>query len=172
MTPFASVAILEKLALLKIALCKAPVLSRASVCRTSTLASAASAVSLSAVGMGPRFRKKHGQPSFRCCRQCGLLPYGSRTRPDRPVPFGTRRGPSSLRRIGPGRMQACEQVERGLGRFVNFLEIAAPRIARRRFGEQELGEPEDDGELILEVVTALVVVGHRSQCRLATLSTW
>src|SRR5882757_2360515 len=35
MPPFASVAMLEKLALLKIALCKAPVFSRASACCTS-----------------------------------------------------------------------------------------------------------------------------------------
>src|SRR5881397_2584066 len=42
MTPFASVAILEKLALLKIALCRAPVFSRASAFRTM-LPSAASA---------------------------------------------------------------------------------------------------------------------------------
>src|ERR1700675_517750 len=35
MTPFASVAIIEKLALLKIAFCKAPVFSRASWCGTS-----------------------------------------------------------------------------------------------------------------------------------------
>ena len=38
MTPFSSVAMLEKLALLKIAFCKAPVLSRASWRRTSMLA--------------------------------------------------------------------------------------------------------------------------------------
>src|SRR6267143_1833567 len=38
MTPFASVAMLEKLALLKIALCKAPVVSRASVCPAVTTA--------------------------------------------------------------------------------------------------------------------------------------
>src|SRR5664279_317961 len=41
MTPFASVAILEKLALLKIALCRAPVVSRASVCRRAVFASGA-----------------------------------------------------------------------------------------------------------------------------------
>jgi hypothetical protein len=35
MTPFASVAMLEKLALLKIALCNAPAFSRASECRTA-----------------------------------------------------------------------------------------------------------------------------------------
>src|SRR5687767_4582645 len=39
MTPKASVAMLEKLALLKIAACKAPVLSNASACRTSTVTS-------------------------------------------------------------------------------------------------------------------------------------
>src|SRR5882724_11758241 len=40
MTPFSSVAMLEKLALLKIAFCKAPVLSRAASRRTSVTASA------------------------------------------------------------------------------------------------------------------------------------
>src|ERR1035437_1263937 len=39
MTPFSSVAILEKLALLKIALCKAPVFSNASSRRTSVMTS-------------------------------------------------------------------------------------------------------------------------------------
>jgi hypothetical protein len=39
-----SVAMLEKFALLKIALCKAPVFSRASECRTSPLTSAGSAM--------------------------------------------------------------------------------------------------------------------------------
>src|ERR1017187_2552899 len=39
MTPFSSVAILEKLALLKIAFCKAPVFSRASSRRTSVMTS-------------------------------------------------------------------------------------------------------------------------------------
>src|SRR3989338_6094756 len=38
MTPFASVAMLEKLALLTIALCRAPALSSASLCCTSMLA--------------------------------------------------------------------------------------------------------------------------------------
>src|ERR1700687_4115909 len=60
MTPFASVAMLEKLALLKIALCNAPVLSRASLCRTSMLASAASAVLLSAVGIRSPVPEKAG----------------------------------------------------------------------------------------------------------------
>src|ERR1039457_6845529 len=41
MTPFSSVAILEKLALLKIAFCKAPVFSRASSRRTSATISTA-----------------------------------------------------------------------------------------------------------------------------------
>jgi hypothetical protein len=41
-------------------------------------------------------------------------------------------------------IQAREQVERGRGRLVNFLEIAASRIAVRSVGEQDLGEPEDD----------------------------
>src|SRR6185436_4199416 len=55
MTPFASVAMLEKFALLKIALCRAPVCNRASVWRTSLFASTASATLLSAVGTCPRF---------------------------------------------------------------------------------------------------------------------
>src|SRR5450756_2243038 len=46
MTPFASVAILEKLALLKIAFCKAPVLSKASWRRTSVMPSALPAAGL------------------------------------------------------------------------------------------------------------------------------
>src|ERR1035437_2275677 len=46
MTPFASVAMLEKFALLKIALCSAPVCSRASACRASMRTAAASAVLL------------------------------------------------------------------------------------------------------------------------------
>jgi hypothetical protein len=41
MTPFSSVAMLEKFALLKIALCKAPVFSRALASRTSVWRSAA-----------------------------------------------------------------------------------------------------------------------------------
>src|SRR4030088_3118195 len=44
MTPLASVAMLEKFALLKIAVWSAPVLSRASVCRRSRMTSAASLV--------------------------------------------------------------------------------------------------------------------------------
>src|ERR1035437_7128740 len=56
MTPLASVAMLEKLALLKIALCRAPVLSRASVCRTSSLTSVALAVLFLAGSMYSRFR--------------------------------------------------------------------------------------------------------------------
>jgi hypothetical protein len=52
MTPLASVAMLEKLALLKMALCNAPVFRSASVCRTSMLAAAASVVRVLAVGMG------------------------------------------------------------------------------------------------------------------------
>src|SRR6202162_4390847 len=47
MTPFSSVAMLEKLALLKIALCKAPAFSRASLRRTSV-----TTLSLLAAGMG------------------------------------------------------------------------------------------------------------------------
>src|ERR1017187_7206235 len=51
MTPFASVAMLEKLALLKIAFCKAPALSRASSRRTSvTISTAAESPSGRAVG--------------------------------------------------------------------------------------------------------------------------
>src|SRR6188508_914033 len=54
MTPLASVAMLEKLALLKIALCRAPVFSSASACRTSTLTSAASGAPLWVVAMSVR----------------------------------------------------------------------------------------------------------------------
>jgi len=50
MTPFASVAILEKLALLKIALCKAPVLSKASWRRTSVMPAAVPAAGLRTAG--------------------------------------------------------------------------------------------------------------------------
>src|ERR1700730_2473536 len=71
MTPFASVAMLEKLALLKIALCKAPAFSRASVCPTSTLTSAVSAAFLRAIDMCPRFYHLlivplHRVPSTEC----------------------------------------------------------------------------------------------------------
>jgi hypothetical protein len=45
MTPFSSVAMLEKLALLKIAFCRAPVLSRASLRRTSVTTSGLPAAS-------------------------------------------------------------------------------------------------------------------------------
>src|ERR1035437_1601555 len=45
MTPFSSVAILEKLALLKVAFCRAPVFSRASSRRTSVITSTAPAAS-------------------------------------------------------------------------------------------------------------------------------
>src|ERR1700680_3389843 len=84
MTPFASVAMLEKLALLKIARCKAPVFSRASVCRTSMLSSAPSAGSLWAVGMCPRFHRiliqaarKHCQRQFGAAEPLrSLLLYG------------------------------------------------------------------------------------------------
>ena len=51
MTPFASVAMLEKLALLKIALCSAPVLSRASVWWTSKFRSAAAKAASLGLGM-------------------------------------------------------------------------------------------------------------------------
>src|SRR5450759_5448685 len=53
MTPFASVAILEKLALLKIAFCKAPVFNKASVCRTPMFTSAAFALRLFVVDTCP-----------------------------------------------------------------------------------------------------------------------
>src|ERR1700690_90962 len=49
-TPFASVAMLEKLALLKIAFCRAPVLSRVSWRRTSVMPSAVSAVGVRMAG--------------------------------------------------------------------------------------------------------------------------
>jgi hypothetical protein len=49
MTPFASVAMLEKFALLKMALCSAPVLSSAALCGNSLLSSAGSVGSLLAL---------------------------------------------------------------------------------------------------------------------------
>ena len=76
----------------------------------------------------------------------------------------------SWRCVGVGWIHAREQVERSHRRLVNLLEIAAPWIGGRGFGEQDLGEPTDDGELILEVVTDLVVVSHRGRrlrCRMA-----
>src|SRR3989337_655037 len=53
MTPFASVAILEKLALLKIAFCKAPVLSNASWRRTSVMPGSVLPASSAKVGPFP-----------------------------------------------------------------------------------------------------------------------
>ena len=53
MTPFSSVAILEKLALLKIAFCKAPVFRRASLRRTSATTSTAPEASAMAGSFGP-----------------------------------------------------------------------------------------------------------------------
>ena len=53
-------------------------------------------------------------------------------------------------------IQAREEAERGHRRLVNLFEIAATRVEGRRFGEQNLGEPEDDRQLVLEVVAALV----------------
>jgi hypothetical protein len=53
MTPFASVAMLEKLALLKIALCRAPVRTRASALGTSTAALSAPA------GAGGSTNRRH-----------------------------------------------------------------------------------------------------------------
>jgi len=61
------------------------------------------------------------------------------------------------------RIQAGEQVEGGQGRRVNFLEIPAARVAVRGVGKQDLGKPANDGELILEVVTAPLVVGDRNR---------
>jgi hypothetical protein len=55
MTPFASVAMLEKLALLKIALCRAPVFRRAFVCRTSTHSALRSAVGCADAPVSRRF---------------------------------------------------------------------------------------------------------------------
>jgi len=46
MTPLASVAMLEKLALLKMALCSAPVVSRASACLAAVFASVLSPLSM------------------------------------------------------------------------------------------------------------------------------
>src|SRR5512140_3023475 len=63
MTPFSSVAILEKLALLKIAFCKAPVLSRASSRRTSVTTSTVPAASSETTGSwscGDMFRPPSG----------------------------------------------------------------------------------------------------------------
>lgn len=51
MTPFASVAMLEKFALLRIAFCKAPALSRASWLRTSVAMLVAPLVELGAAGL-------------------------------------------------------------------------------------------------------------------------
>src|ERR1700733_9801667 len=56
MTPLASVAMLEKLALLKMAFCKAPVLSSVSACRTSVSSSIVSAPFLWAANMDLRLR--------------------------------------------------------------------------------------------------------------------
>src|SRR5258705_8971844 len=56
MTPLASVAMLEKLALLKIALWRAPVWSRASARRTSSSTSAASVMFLRVDSIGPWFQ--------------------------------------------------------------------------------------------------------------------
>src|ERR1700682_55241 len=56
MTPFASVAMLEKLALLKIALWRAAVVSKAAVRRTSVLTSAVSERLFWVVGMFPPVR--------------------------------------------------------------------------------------------------------------------
>src|ERR1035437_5723833 len=65
MTPFASVAILEKLALLKIALCRTPAFSSASSCRTSVTTAKARAASSGVVesylsaGMSQPWLLKH-----------------------------------------------------------------------------------------------------------------
>src|SRR5450759_428046 len=79
MTPFASVAMLEKLALLKIALCRAPVVSSASVCRTLMLTSVVSGMLLWTVGICSSF---HLIPTLyydRCRRQWGCHPSPERT---------------------------------------------------------------------------------------------
>ena len=55
MTPFASVAMLEKFALLKIALCRAPVVSSASARPASVLLSALSAALFPTVGIHIRY---------------------------------------------------------------------------------------------------------------------
>src|SRR5438309_11451204 len=70
-TPFASVAILEKLALLKIALCKAPALSNAFSRRTSVMPCAMTAC-VTGVGLLPvtdmaDFRKTHLSIQRRNC---------------------------------------------------------------------------------------------------------
>src|SRR5438876_374416 len=86
MTPFASVAMLEKLALLKIAFCRAPAFRTAWVCTASGLNSADSFVLLMVVRMSPRLRgllipavyitpspsvKLRRQARRRCRRQSG-----------------------------------------------------------------------------------------------------
>src|SRR5450759_4986666 len=74
MTPFASVAMLEKLALLKIALCRAPALSSASACRTFMLTSVASGMLLWTIGICSSF---HLIPTLyydRCRQQWGCQP--------------------------------------------------------------------------------------------------
>src|ERR1700687_4476157 len=82
MTPFASVAMLEKLALLKIALCNAPVFSRASVCMTSgtsrtfTATAAASGVVSWTVSMCPPFPESLGNRRRRFGDQLrGICPW-------------------------------------------------------------------------------------------------
>src|SRR5450830_1662278 len=79
MTPFASVAMLEKLALLKIALCRAHVVSSASVCRTLMLTSVASGMLLWTVGICSSF---HLIPTLyydRCRRRWGCQPQAGST---------------------------------------------------------------------------------------------
>src|ERR1035437_5658434 len=76
MTPFSSVAMLEKLALLKIAFCSAPVLSRAASRRTSVTTSTVPAASSEMAG------------SWYCADMSNLL---------------RAQNPSELSRIGQGR---------------------------------------------------------------------
>lgn len=53
---------------------------------------------------------------------------------------------------------ACEQVERGDGRLVNLVEVLAPRVFRRGFGQEDLGEAANDRQLVPEIVPELLVV--------------
>src|SRR5712672_1053052 len=69
MTPFASVAMLEKLALLKIALCRAPAVSRASCRRPSVMTSTMPAASSIAPELRPFLDMAHLRPGMRSARR-------------------------------------------------------------------------------------------------------
>src|SRR5207253_6099685 len=70
-----------------------------------------------------------------------------------------RDAPSTLP-IGRVRIHAGQQCERGHSGLVNFLQIAAALTVRISVGDQNLGEPPDNTELVLEIVTNLVILGH------------